>query len=177
MDRTTPQPSQRFAVLESPLGPLTVLLDDMRVIGLAYREGLAPGPRIPPAREVSPRTDALAAEVADQLGEYFAGRRRTFELAIRPRGTPFRRRVWEVLQHVPYGTRRTYGQIAALLGTPEAAQAVGQAVGANPISIIIPCHRIVGADGNLTGYRGGLERKRFLLALEEPEDLAQGRLF
>ena len=102
-----------------------------------------------------------------QLSEYFEGRRRVFDLPLRPAGTDFQRRVWEVLATVAWGTTTTYGEIAARLGLPPgASRAVGAANGANPIPVVLPCHRVVGADGTLTGYAGGLERKALLLRLE-----------
>ncbi|HEY90110.1 MAG TPA: methylated-DNA--[protein]-cysteine S-methyltransferase [Thermoflexia bacterium] len=102
----------------------------------------------------------------EQLAAYFAGSEREFGLPLDLRGTPFQRAVWIALLQIPYGETRTYGEIAAAVGRPAAARAVGQAVGANPVSIIVPCHRVLGAGGTLTGYGGGLQRKRGLLQLE-----------
>jgi methylated-DNA-[protein]-cysteine S-methyltransferase len=115
--------------------------------------------------------------VTRQLGEYFAGTRREFDLELAPRGSAFERAVWRLLTKIPYGETRTYGQLAAELGDLGAAQAVGNANGWNPISIIVPCHRVIGASGGLTGYAGGTARKRFLLSLEEPPADEDGRLF
>ena len=115
--------------------------------------------------------------VEKQLGEYFAGTRREFDLELAPRGSAFERQVWALLTKIPFGETRTYGQLAAELGDPGAAQAVGNANGWNPISVIVPCHRVVGTSGSLTGYAGGLTRKRFLLSLEEPPADEVGRLF
>lgn len=110
---------------------------------------------------------AVLGEAHRQLVEYFAGRRRVFDLPLRPAGTEFQRRVWEVLETVPWGTTTTYGAIAARLGLPPgASRAVGAANGANPLPVVLPCHRVIGADGTLTGYAGGLERKALLLRLE-----------
>jgi len=103
---------------------------------------------------------------ADQLQEYFAGRLRKFSVPLDLRGTPFQRQVWEQLGHIPYGETRSYRQIAQALGRPKAARAVGQATGSNPVAIIVPCHRVIGANGRLTGYGGGLPRKQDLLELE-----------
>lgn len=103
----------------------------------------------------------------DQLTAYFAGNLEAFNLSLDLRGTVFQRNVWQLLRQIPYGETRTYGDIALMLGKPKAARAVGQAVGANPISIMVPCHRVVGSDGALTGYGGGLARKQFLLELEQ----------
>jgi len=110
---------------------------------------------------------AVLAEAHRQLREYFDGERRVFDLPLRPVGTEFQRRVWEVLETVPWGTTTTYGAIAARLGMPPgASRAVGAANGANPIAIVVPCHRVIGSDGRLTGYAGGLPRKAGLLRLE-----------
>ena len=103
---------------------------------------------------------------ARQLDEYFAGTRQDFELAVDPAGTAFQRRVWCALQHIPYGATTSYGALARRVGQPTASRAVGAANGRNPISIVIPCHRVVGADGDLTGYAGGIARKEELLRLE-----------
>jgi methylated-DNA-[protein]-cysteine S-methyltransferase len=122
---------------------------------------------------------ALLGEARRQLTEYFAGGRREFELPLRPAGTDFQRRVWDVLATVPWGTTTTYGALAARLGLPPgASRAVGAANGANPVPILLPCHRVVGSDGTLTGYAGGLERKALLLRLERVATEAdQGSLF
>jgi len=106
------------------------------------------------------------ARARAQLGEYFAGQRHDFDIALSVAGTAFQRQVWSALQRIPYGQTRTYGQIAACIGRPKACRATGQANGANMIPVFIPCHRVIGADGTLTGFAGGLEVKRFLLRLE-----------
>ena len=111
--------------------------------------------------------DAAAfGDVTRQLDEYFDGSRTRFDLSLAPGGTPFQRRIWDELGRIPPGTTITYGELATRAGHPGAARAVGAAVGRNPISIVVPCHRVVGADGTLTGYAGGVARKAFLLALE-----------
>ncbi len=102
-----------------------------------------------------------------QLGEYFAGQRTRFELPLSFPGTPFQKIVWAALLDIPYGVRRSYGDLAVDLGKPSAARAVGAANGRNPLSIIVPCHRLIGADGSLTGFAGGLDAKRYLLGLED----------
>lgn len=102
-----------------------------------------------------------------QLEEYFAGKRKTFDLPLAPKGTDFQQRVWKALQEIPYGETRTYGEIAAAVGNPKAARAVGMANNRNPIGIIVPCHRVVGANGKLVGYAGGMEKKEWLLELEK----------
>jgi methylated-DNA-[protein]-cysteine S-methyltransferase len=107
------------------------------------------------------------AEAVEQLEEYFAGRRTAFDVSMRPVGTAFQQRVWKALRAIPYGQTSSYGQIAEKIGRPAASRAVGAANGRNPIGVIIPCHRVVGSTGHLTGYGGGLERKRFLLDFEQ----------
>ncbi len=107
-----------------------------------------------------------------QLEEYFAGERTSFDIPLAPEGAPFEREVWRALEEIPYGETVSYGEIARRVGQPTAARAVGTANGRNPIAVIVPCHRVIGADGSLTGYGGGLERKRLLLELER----GQGRL-
>lgn len=108
----------------------------------------------------------LLQEAEEQLTEYFAGVRREFELPLAPKGTPFQKAVWAQLLQIPYGTTRTYGQIAAALGKPAASRAVGSACHSNPLAILIPCHRVVGANGSLTGYASGMDIKEYLLELE-----------
>lgn len=103
-----------------------------------------------------------------QLEEYFAGKRRTFDLPLGPQGTPFQQSVWNALRTIPYGETQSYGDIARAIGKPKAVRAVGAANGANPLPIVVPCHRVVGADGSLTGFGGGLPHKKRLLALERP---------
>jgi methylated-DNA-[protein]-cysteine S-methyltransferase len=127
-------------------------------------------------RDRDPRPDARWHERADafddvvsQLIEYFAGRRQRFELPLAPEGTPFQQRVWRELQDIPYGVTISYGQLAARIGQPTASRAVGLANGSNPLAIVIPCHRVIGANGTLTGYGGGLPIKERLLALERGE--------
>lgn len=112
------------------------------------------------------RSDGLFVEARSQLEAYFAGDLLEFDLAIAPEGTPFQQRVWSALRAIPYGETVSYGDVARTIGEPKAVRAVGAANGRNPISIVIPCHRVVGADGTLIGYGGGLERKRWLLAHE-----------
>jgi methylated-DNA-[protein]-cysteine S-methyltransferase len=160
-------------VAGSPVGPLTLVRDGSALIGL-YFDGHRRTPRLP---DLGPRVDEGFDAVTTQLGEYFAGTRREFELELAPRGSSFERAVWRLLTKIPYGETRTYGQLAVELGDLGAAQAVGNANGWNPISIIVPCHRVIGASGSLTGYAGGTDRKRFLLSLEEPPADEDGRLF
>ena len=142
----------------SPVGDLTLTEEEGALTGLYFGRLSRPG-------EAGPT--ALLEEAARQLREYFAGQRREFGLPLRLRGTAFQMQVWQVLQTIPYGEVRTYGEIARAIGKPKACRAVGMANHNNPISIIVPCHRVVGADGSLTGYGGGLAAKEFLLALEQ----------
>ena len=144
-------------VLPSPVGELTLTEENGALTGLYF--GTRPGGEEGPS--------PLLEEAARQLREYFAGQRREFDLPLRLRGTAFQMQVWQVLQTIPYGEVRTYGEIARAIGKPKACRAVGMANHHNPISIIVPCHRVVGAVGSLTGYGGGLENKRFLLELEK----------
>jgi methylated-DNA-[protein]-cysteine S-methyltransferase len=162
----------RHTITDSPVGPLTLVGDGAALIGL-YFDGHSRTPRL----SLGPFVDSGFDEVIAQLGEYFAGTRTTFDLELAPRGSSFELAVWAQLVKIPYGETRTYGQLALELGDPAGAQAVGNANGWNPISIIVPCHRVVGSDGRLTGYAGGLSRKRFLLSLEEPPAEDLGRLF
>ena len=144
-----------WTVCESPVGPLT-LLGDHDGLHAVYFRGRS-GPLDEAARDAVPFSDAVS-----QFGEYFAGERLAFDLPLVLAGTPFQRRVWEVLQTIEYGATRSYGEI----GRQDRIRAVGAAVGRVPVPIIVPCHRVIGADGSLTGYGGGLARKQALLELE-----------
>jgi methylated-DNA-[protein]-cysteine S-methyltransferase len=148
------------AIIPSPVGDLVVTGDGWAVTGIGFGPppaGAAAGPAIPPGP---------LAELADQLGAYFAGELRAFDVPLAPAGTAFQRRVWDALASIPYGETTTYGELAAEIGRPGSARAVGAANGANPLAIVVPCHRVIGADGTLTGYAGGLPAKRALLTLE-----------
>ena len=152
-----------WTMLDSPLGPLLMTAGETGISGL-YMDTDLEGHIRPGADWVE---DAARFEEARrQLDEYFAGHRAEFDLPLSPRGTAFQREVWAALQTIPYGEVRSYGQIAAQIGRPGASRAVGLANGRNPISVIVPCHRVIGASGALTGYGGGLPRKRLLLDLE-----------
>jgi methylated-DNA-[protein]-cysteine S-methyltransferase len=153
-----------FTILESPLGPLTLVAGGDGLQRLYF-------PRRAPAFDENDHHPSRLAAATDQLEQYFNGERTTFELLLDRHGTPFQQRVWRALQEIPYGTTTTYGALARELGTGSSrgahiARAVGAAVGATPIPIVIPCHRVIGADGSLTGYGGGLHRKQALLAFE-----------
>lgn len=161
------------AVVESPLGPLRLVAEGDLLCGVYFEDQRhVPQPEVFGTFLPGGLEGPLAA-VADQLDAYFAGELTTFHVALAPAGTPFQLRVWAALREIPYGQTRSYGEIASHLGQPGAARAVGLANGRNPIGIIVPCHRVIGADGSLTGYGGGMERKRALLELERQE----GRLF
>ncbi|NMA75495.1 MAG: methylated-DNA--[protein]-cysteine S-methyltransferase [Bacteroidales bacterium] len=145
---------------DSPPGRIAIVGNSEAITHLYFSE--EPGFPGAVARET-----ALLEEAAHQLKQYFAGRRKIFELPLAPEGTTFQLKVWRALRTIPYGQTRSYGQIARVTGNEKAARAVGAANNKNPISIIIPCHRVIGADGKLVGYGGGLERKAYLLELEK----------
>jgi methylated-DNA-[protein]-cysteine S-methyltransferase len=153
----------KYTVLDSPVGPLMLAGDESVLRELWFLQGrqrVAPNP----AWTESARA---FAEAKRQLKAYFAGRLTSFTLAVDPGGTAFQSRVWRALQEIPYGETVSYGEVARRIGDPKAVRAVGLANGANPISIVIPCHRVIGANGALVGYGGGLPMKRALLALEQ----------
>ena len=145
-------------LVESPIGTLTLVKTSGVLSGLYMGDA--------PAELLGPRADSGFEDVAEQLEEYFARKRTMFTIPIAPMGTTFQQRVWTELTTIPYGETRSYGQLAEAIGNRSAMRAVGAANGRNPISIIVPCHRVIGSDGMLVGYGGGLERKRFLLGLE-----------
>ena len=161
-------------VMPSPLGEITLVAEDGALTGCymeLHRRGTDDEDRLGERDD-----DSLGVAVA-QLTEYFAGERTDFSLPLAPRGDEFQLKVWALLREIPYGQTRSYGDLARALGDVNLSQRVGWANGRNPISIIVPCHRVIGADGSLVGYAGGLERKRFLLALEEPPADEASRLF
>ena len=167
----------RHAIVPTVLGDLTLVAAADALVGVYYphhwtrpaRDGFGTG--------VDARDDVLLDWAWIQLTEYLAGSRTAFELPTAARGDHFQRRVWAMLEEIPFGATTTYGELAARLGDKSLAQEVGQVVGHNPLSIIVPCHRVLGKDGRLTGYAGGLKRKQFLLELEEPALVRAGRLF
>ncbi len=154
----------RFARLASPLGPLLAIAHDDAVAALHFVDGKY-APAIRPDWREDPDHSPLR-RLGTQLAEYFAGRRTAFDLPLAPSGTDFQRRVWREIAKVPPGRTTTYAAIAARAGAAGSARAAGAATGRNPLSIVVPCHRIVASSGALTGYAGGLDRKRRLLALE-----------
>jgi methylated-DNA-[protein]-cysteine S-methyltransferase len=148
--------------LGSPVGRLLLAGDGEHLIHVHFQS--APRPLRPADSWIADAAPFRAA--IGQLAEYFAGERRRFELSLAPRGTEFQRRVWRALTEIPYGETISYGELARRIGNPNASRAVGLANGANPLPIVVPCHRVIGADGSLTGFGGGLPIKRKLLALE-----------
>ncbi len=149
------------AVYESPVGLLTLHSNGEALLGLEFDD-----PKYP--LEPAPRGhDSIIDATRRQLDRYFAGKLKVFDVPVAPSGTHFQQRVWAALQKIPYGVTCSYGALAAAISKPKASRAVGLANGKNPIAIIVPCHRVIGADGSLTGYGGGMERKRFLLGLEK----------
>lgn len=146
---------------DSPVGLLTLISNGKALEHLEFEN-----PRYP--YEPAPKgEDAILKQARRELDAYFAGKSKDFTVAVSPQGTEFQRRCWLALQKIPYGATRSYGQQASAIGSPQASRAVGLANGRNPIAIIIPCHRVIGANGSLTGYGGGMERKQFLLDLEQ----------
>ena len=170
----------RNATVDTPLGDMRLVVAAGAVTGLYF-----PGHwHLPPPEafgetitEEAARQDQVFASAITELHEYLAGGRREFRIPIATAGDSFSEQVWALLREIPYGETTTYGELATRLGNPRLAQRVGQCVGRNPVSIFIPCHRVVGADGSLTGYAGGLERKQRLLELEEPAERTAARLF
>jgi len=156
-----------YTWIESPVGRLLVVVDDEGLRQVVFAEGRS---------DVRPHPDwredrRPLAEAVRQLRAYFEGRLRQFDLPLAPEGTPFQQRVWRELLKIPYGETISYGELARRMGNPHGSRAVGLANGANPISIIIPCHRVIGSNGKLTGYGGGLKNKEWLLALERGDRL------
>jgi len=155
------------AVIDSPIGPLTLVTEGGALTGLYMDvQGHEPDEAtlgVPASLD----DDEVLAQAARQLGAYFAGELTTFDLPLDLDGTGFQRTVWAGLQEIPYGDTISYGELAKRIGQPTASRAVGLANGRNPVSIVVPCHRVVGSNGSLTGYGGGLPRKQFLLALEQ----------
>ena len=151
-----------YCVIESPIGRLLLAGDASELRHVRFLDGSRPdGPEADWREDAAPFADAIR-----QLREFFAGRRREFELPLRPHGTAFQERVWTQLRRIPYGETITYGELARRVGDPRASRAVGLANGRNPLPVVIPCHRVIGANGALTGFGGGLPIKEKLLALE-----------
>jgi methylated-DNA-[protein]-cysteine S-methyltransferase len=148
-----------YSEMASPLGPLLLVGSEQALCGL-YMDDQRHRPALP---DGAVRGERLFAEAREQLKAYFAGKLQAFELALDGKGSDFQRRVWKALRKIPFGETQSYGELARALGNPNASRAVGLANGRNPIGIIVPCHRVIGANGSLTGYGGGIDRKRWLL--------------
>jgi methylated-DNA-[protein]-cysteine S-methyltransferase len=151
-----------FGKLPSPVGELTICADDVGITAIAF-------PGETPSAHGAANPDPLIHEAMRQLRAYFAGRLKHFDLPLNAAGTVFQRAVWEALRAVSYGATASYGEIAAAVGNPKGSRAVGLANGRNPIAIVVPCHRIIGRNGSLTGYGGGLDRKQWLLTHEQDQ--------
>lgn len=152
-------------LFDTPLGPMRAVLDGTgALVSLEFADGARP--HRAPARTPAGAAGSAARSVEAQVTAYFKGERRAFDLPLAPRGTPFQRRTWRALLRIPYGTTVSYGDLARRLGSPGASRAVGRANATNPIAVVVPCHRVIGSDGTMTGYGGGVERKRRLLELE-----------
>jgi methylated-DNA-[protein]-cysteine S-methyltransferase len=149
-----------YQILETPIGALRLVSDGQHLAAIEFE-----GNHTIDGSDCE-TTDSVLQACATQLREYFAGRRTRFDLPLAPRGTDFQRAVWKALKAIPYGELRSYAEIARAIGKPRAVRAVGAANGRNPLPIVVPCHRVVGSDGSLTGFAGGLEIKRRLLVLE-----------
>jgi len=168
--------------IATPLGPIWAAASDravhvVTVPGGTEDECLASLPRRRTIEVAdSPQGSALLDELANELDGYFAGRRRGFSLPVEPLGTPFQRSVWDAVRAIPYGETRTYAAVAATIGRPSAIRAMGAANGANPLAIVVPCHRVIGSDGRLRGYGGGLPMKQRLLEMERAFAALDGRM-
>ena len=154
----------RYARIETALGTLLATAQDGRLAGL-YFDGKPHAPQTQPDWQEDPKATPFA-ECARQIDEYLAGKRDAFDLPLAPSGTDFQQRVWREIAKIPFGGKITYAELARRAGAPGSARAAGAATGRNPLSIVVPCHRVVGSGGSLTGYAGGIERKARLLALE-----------
>lgn len=170
--------NNRHAIVSTQLGDLTLVASDDALIGIYFPHHWVKPERATLGDEVDATTDPVLNEATNQLTQYLAGDRDDFDLKTELRGgDAFQQKVWALLDDIPRGQTTTYGELAEQLGDKQLAQLVGKAVGSNPLSIIVPCHRVVGKDGKLTGYAGGLKRKQFLLDLEEPALVKETRLF
>jgi|SRR5579862_1718163 len=154
-----------YKVIKSPVGKLKLVASDKGLVAILWEKDSPRRVRL--SELVADDRHPILIETERQLGEYFAGKRKAFSVALDLRGTRFQKDVWESLLAIPYGETRTYGQLAKQLGNPRATRAVGAANGRNPVSIIVPCHRVIGSSGKLTGFAGGLETKAQLLTLEK----------
>jgi methylated-DNA-[protein]-cysteine S-methyltransferase len=157
--------SLAYKMIESPVGKLKLVASEKGLVAILWEND---SPRRVRLNELVENGEhPILVETERQLGEYFAGKRKTFSVHLDMRGTRFQKDVWEILLAIPFGETRSYGQLAKQLGNPRATRAVGAANGRNPLSIIVPCHRVIGSSGKLTGFAGGLETKAHLLGLEK----------
>ena len=161
-----------YKMIESPVGKLKLVASDKGLVAILW-DNDRPHRGVPLSDLVANEQHPVLVDTERQLREYFAGKRKTFSVALDMRGTRFQKNVWEALLAIPFGETRSYGQLAKQLGNPQATRAVGAANGKNPLSIIVPCHRVIGSSGKLTGFGGGLEAKAHLLNLETSD----GKLF
>jgi methylated-DNA-[protein]-cysteine S-methyltransferase len=157
--------SLAYKTIESPIGKLKLVASDKGLVAILWEKDSPRRVRLDEL--VADEQHPVLVETARQLGQYFAGKRKTFSIALDMRGTRFQKDVWEALLAIPFGETRSYGQLAKQLGNPRASRAVGAANGRNPVSIIVPCHRVIGSSGKLTGFAGGLDAKAHLLGLEK----------
>jgi methylated-DNA-[protein]-cysteine S-methyltransferase len=156
--------SLAYKVMESPVGKLKLVASDKGLVAILWEKDSPRRVRL--SETVANEQHPILVKAERQLGEYFAGKRKAFSVALDMRGTRFQKDVWEALLAIPFGETRSYGQLAKQLGNPRASRAVGAANGKNPVSIIVPCHRVIGSSGKLTGFAGGLDTKAHLLGLE-----------
>lgn len=155
----------KYKIINSPVKPLRIVVSENKLIAILW--DVEKPNRVKLDEMVEDRRDSLILETEKQLQEYFQNKRSAFNLPLDLMGTPFQRSVWEQLKQIPYGSTWSYRDIATKIKNPLAVRAVGTAIGRNPISIIVPCHRVIGSNGSLTGFAGGLDRKQFLLELEK----------
>ncbi len=159
--------------IDSPIGPLMLAADEIGLRHIEFRDNSHPADR----RDWHGGSNDILQATEAQLGEYFAGRRQAFDLPMAPQGTPFQLQVWEELVRIPFGATISYAQLAQRIGNPAGTRAVGAANGRNPLPIVLPCHRVIGADGTMTGFGGGVPTKEFLLRLEGALPAGQAGLF
>ena len=162
--------TEHFQILDTPIGALRLVSNGSHLVKIEFED------RHQPAEAAANTCDEVLASTKAQLREYFSGQRQAFNLPLAPVGTPFQREVWQALAEIPWGEVRSYADIARAIQRPKAVRAVGAANGRNPLPIVVPCHRVVGSDGSLTGFAGGLEMKRALLELEGSLEGSQGCL-
>ena len=173
-DSATTTPTHRRTTMPSPIGTLTIVANDRAVVAIGWAGESAHGALRGDVVDVAPAEHPPLAAAVEQLGEYFAGDRTEFDLPLEPVGTPFQHRAWDALRQIPFGRTVSYGEQAVMLGDRNKARAVGAANGRNPIPIVVPCHRVVGSNGHLTGFAGGLDTKAWLLDHELRIHVAAG---